>query len=304
MVDAVESTPGTDPDRAGFPVALQAARVRLIRAARILPEVPGDAAGGIAIAVLDALMPGRRPRTSARKVKCPICRYPVPGQPHDRASADQPKSHTPRQRDPHQSPPRRAFTTTGRHRQTNQGRPQKPSSPTTTDRATPPLARHRGGTRPRIRELPQHLRPARPLGEGRTPEEDRQRDLQTRPCLAPGTDRVTRPNPTDTAACFLDFATLLQPHARPALPLPPAPRTVRRTHRLPRRTRRSRLTAQGAATGEIRNACSAACRPRRRPLRYTSSVVVTLPARRRYSVMAAVSPCPSRAVLTQVLRGR
>jgi hypothetical protein len=75
MVDAVESTPGTDPDRAGFTVALQAARDRLIRASRILPEVPGDAAGGIAIAVLDALMPGRRPRTSARKVKCPTSRY-------------------------------------------------------------------------------------------------------------------------------------------------------------------------------------------------------------------------------------
>jgi hypothetical protein len=76
MVDAVESVPGTNPDRASFTVALQAARDQVISAQGVL----GDKAGvtrpnTIGQAVLGALLPKRRVRTGARKVKCAMSRY-------------------------------------------------------------------------------------------------------------------------------------------------------------------------------------------------------------------------------------
>ncbi|MGI5512214.1 IS4 family transposase [Streptomyces sp. CA-106131] len=74
MVDAVESRPGIDPDRAGFITALQAARTQVILAAGIAPEHP-QPVGTIGAAVLDNLLPARRLRISARKVKSPISRY-------------------------------------------------------------------------------------------------------------------------------------------------------------------------------------------------------------------------------------
>ncbi|MFE6692250.1 hypothetical protein ACFVFQ_38150 [Streptomyces sp. NPDC057743] len=55
MVDAVETCPGTNPDRAGFTVALQATK--------------------IGRRVLDALLPARHPRISTRKVKSTTVRY-------------------------------------------------------------------------------------------------------------------------------------------------------------------------------------------------------------------------------------
>ncbi|MEU2874671.1 IS4 family transposase [Streptomyces olivoreticuli] len=78
MVDAVESAPDTDPDRASFTVALQAACDQLVCANHVLPEATADTATGtIATAILAALLPRRRPRTSARKVKSPTSRYPA-----------------------------------------------------------------------------------------------------------------------------------------------------------------------------------------------------------------------------------
>jgi hypothetical protein len=74
MTDAVESRPGTDPDRAGFTTALQTARTQVILAAGIAPDQP-QLVGEIGAAVLDNLLPARRPRVSARKVKSPISRY-------------------------------------------------------------------------------------------------------------------------------------------------------------------------------------------------------------------------------------
>jgi hypothetical protein len=74
MTDAVESVPGTDPDRAAFTVALETARDQITAADGILPGTqPGR--GRIGRAVLGSLLPARRPRTSPRKVKCPISRY-------------------------------------------------------------------------------------------------------------------------------------------------------------------------------------------------------------------------------------
>ena len=71
MVTAVETRPGTDPDRASFTTALEAARDQLTAAAGICPSGPADLAGAIGRAVLDTLLPARRPRYSARNVKAP-----------------------------------------------------------------------------------------------------------------------------------------------------------------------------------------------------------------------------------------
>jgi hypothetical protein len=81
MVDAVEARPGTNPDRASFTTALQAARDQLIAAAGICPnehndhDQPVDRLGLIGQAVLATLLPARRARYSARKVKCATSRY-------------------------------------------------------------------------------------------------------------------------------------------------------------------------------------------------------------------------------------
>jgi len=74
MVTAVESVPGTDPDRASFTVALEAARQTLTAAAGVVPADAG-LAGRIGRAVLDGLLPPRRPRVSTRKVKSPLSRW-------------------------------------------------------------------------------------------------------------------------------------------------------------------------------------------------------------------------------------
>jgi hypothetical protein len=75
MVTAVETCPGTDPDRASFTTALQTARDQLTAARGICPDGPADLLGVIGRAVLATLLPARRPRYSARKVKCATSRY-------------------------------------------------------------------------------------------------------------------------------------------------------------------------------------------------------------------------------------
>jgi hypothetical protein len=87
MTDAVMTVPGTDPDRASFTVALEAVKDTLTSAAGIIAD-PADPAGVIGRAVLGALLPPRRPRVSARKVKSPLSRYHKPVQ-------DRPKHSTP-----------------------------------------------------------------------------------------------------------------------------------------------------------------------------------------------------------------
>lgn len=74
MVTAVESRPGTDPDRASFTTALHTARDLLVHADGITDDT-ADLVGGIGRAVLADLHPPRRPRTSVRKVKSPLSRY-------------------------------------------------------------------------------------------------------------------------------------------------------------------------------------------------------------------------------------
>jgi Transposase DDE domain len=75
MVTAVETRPGTNPDRASFTTALEAAREELTAARGICPGGPADLPGVIGRAVLATLLPPRRPRYSARKVKCATSRY-------------------------------------------------------------------------------------------------------------------------------------------------------------------------------------------------------------------------------------
>ena len=75
MVTAVESRPGTDPDRASFTIAMETARDQLTTAQGIFPTDPVDQPGVIGRAVLANLLPARRLRYSARKVKCATSRY-------------------------------------------------------------------------------------------------------------------------------------------------------------------------------------------------------------------------------------
>ena len=75
MVTAVESRPQTNPDRASFTTALQAARDQLVAAAAILPDEHLDLLGVIGRAVLSTLLPPRRPRWSTRRVKNATSRY-------------------------------------------------------------------------------------------------------------------------------------------------------------------------------------------------------------------------------------
>ena len=74
IADAVQSVPGTDPDRASWTVAVETAR-DLAVAARNITDPDGDLAGDIGRAVLASLHGPRRPRVCARKVKSPLSRW-------------------------------------------------------------------------------------------------------------------------------------------------------------------------------------------------------------------------------------
>jgi hypothetical protein len=74
MVAAAESVPGTDPDRAAFSVAMNAARDSVVAATGVV-ALTVDLIGDTGRTVLANLLPPRRHRFSARKVKSPISRY-------------------------------------------------------------------------------------------------------------------------------------------------------------------------------------------------------------------------------------
>jgi hypothetical protein len=75
ITDAIESAPGTDPDRASFTIALEAARDQVTQAANVIATTVIDLAGTIGRRVLGNLMPSRRLRLSPRAVKRPMSRY-------------------------------------------------------------------------------------------------------------------------------------------------------------------------------------------------------------------------------------
>ena len=84
IADAAGTVPGTDPDRASFAVALNAARDQVILAAGVLAAgvlagTVTDLAGTIGRLVLASMMPGRRLRVSPRAVKRAMSKYNAKG---------------------------------------------------------------------------------------------------------------------------------------------------------------------------------------------------------------------------------
>ena len=78
MTSATDSQPGTDPDRASFTTALEAARDQLITAHNIITDTTTgaiDLVGAIGRRVLANLLPARRARICPRTVKRPLSRY-------------------------------------------------------------------------------------------------------------------------------------------------------------------------------------------------------------------------------------
>ncbi|MGW1087364.1 hypothetical protein ACWD4L_13680 [Streptomyces sp. NPDC002596] len=75
IADATGTTPGADPDRGSFTIALRCARDQIAQAAGIIADTVIDLVGTIGRAVLDQLMPTRRLRVSPRAVKRPLSRY-------------------------------------------------------------------------------------------------------------------------------------------------------------------------------------------------------------------------------------
>jgi Insertion element 4 transposase N-terminal/Transposase DDE domain len=76
MTGAAEAA-GADPDRASFTAALESAREQVITARGIEDSANPDDTGRIGGTVLAGLLPARRARYSARKVKCSTSRYHV-----------------------------------------------------------------------------------------------------------------------------------------------------------------------------------------------------------------------------------
>jgi hypothetical protein len=82
ITDAVQAVPGTDPDRASYQAAIDAAQ-DLATTARNITDPGGDLTGDIGRTVLARLNPPRRPRVCARRVKSPLSRWSKhpPGKP-------------------------------------------------------------------------------------------------------------------------------------------------------------------------------------------------------------------------------
>jgi Insertion element 4 transposase N-terminal/Transposase DDE domain len=85
MVTATDTLPGTDPDRAGFTIALHTARDQITTATGITPDPTPDHTTTITRTITGNLLPARRRRVSARTVKSPTARYPA--RPHDHRPA-------------------------------------------------------------------------------------------------------------------------------------------------------------------------------------------------------------------------
>lgn len=86
MADATSTRPGTDPDRAGFSIAWQAARDQVVLAAGVIADTVIDLAGAIGRHVLADLLPARRLRAGPRIVTRAISTYQARGPRIDRTS--------------------------------------------------------------------------------------------------------------------------------------------------------------------------------------------------------------------------
>jgi hypothetical protein len=74
ITDAIETVPGTDPDRASYQTAVETAQA-LVTSARNIVTSTNDLTGDIGRAVLATLHGPRRPRVCARRVKSPLSRW-------------------------------------------------------------------------------------------------------------------------------------------------------------------------------------------------------------------------------------
>jgi hypothetical protein len=85
ITDAVQTSPGTDPDRASYQIAVETAQDMVTQARNIITTASADLAGDIGRAVLAGLHPPRRPRVCARRVKSPLSRWNKhpPGKPRE-----------------------------------------------------------------------------------------------------------------------------------------------------------------------------------------------------------------------------
>jgi Insertion element 4 transposase N-terminal/Transposase DDE domain len=86
MVDATDTQPGTDPDRASFTTALNTARNQITQAAGVIADTVIDLVGAIGRAVLAHLLPDRRIRVKARMIKRSNSKYQARGPNIDRRS--------------------------------------------------------------------------------------------------------------------------------------------------------------------------------------------------------------------------
>jgi hypothetical protein len=86
MVDATDSRPGVDPDRASFTTALNTARDQIIHAAGIITGTVIDLVGVIGTQVLAHLLPERRLRVKTRMIKRSNSKYQARGPNIDRRS--------------------------------------------------------------------------------------------------------------------------------------------------------------------------------------------------------------------------
>jgi hypothetical protein len=86
MVDATDSQPGTDPDRASFTTALNTARDQIANAAGVIAGTVIDLVGVIGAHVLAHLLPDRRIRIKSRMIKRSNSKYQARGPNIDRRS--------------------------------------------------------------------------------------------------------------------------------------------------------------------------------------------------------------------------
>ena len=194
MVTAVETRPGTDPDRASFTTAMEAAKDQLTAAPGICPDGPADLPGAIGRAVLATLLPARRPRYSARKVKCATSRYlnRDDGRPAHPAAitaidiaictppVDLKPGRTHRDRRSTPRPPPAAHPPGAGHRHHHRPAPARLERPRT---------RHPPG-----RQTPEHAHPARRMGTAGVLHPHRLRHLQTQhPASEHPLDKPARP---------------------------------------------------------------------------------------------------------------
>ena len=86
MVDATDSRPGLDPDRASFTTAMNTARDQIVHAAGIIADTTIDLVGVIGAQVLAHLLPDRRVRVKTRMIKRSNSKYQARGPTIDRRS--------------------------------------------------------------------------------------------------------------------------------------------------------------------------------------------------------------------------